>query len=373
MKTKITKIQITPAKIELNEPFVISKGPLTHASITVVIIHLENGLFGTGECCPFRTIHGETQQGSVIAGKGLAQLCIGEDATEIRHLVKKLDQSLSGHASIKCAFDMALYDVNAKLLSVPLYKFLLGDRHKKIYTDMTVSLLEKSKMAAKAEKYAADGFPALKIKLGDRPSIHDVERIDAIRYTIGDQLPLRVDANQGWNYIEAMRALDGLFEYNIEHCEAPIPAGNMRDLKRLSNESPIPIMGDESVFNHYDAYQMLAESCIDLINIKLGKSGGISHAMKIAGIAQAAGVYCQVGCFSETRLGISALAHFTMAWDNIIYYDMDSPLMQSEDPIIGGLHYEKDWEVVVSDDPGHGASYDPDFLKRFESITIEES
>lgn len=371
MKTKITKIEIIPAQIELNEPFVISKGPLTHSSITVVIIHLENGLFGTGECCPFRTIHGETQQGSVIAGKGLAQLCIGEDATEIRYIVKKLDKSLSGHASIKCAFDMALYDVNAKLVSLPLYKYLQGDRHKKIFTDMTVSLLEKEKMVAKSQKYAADGFPALKIKLGDRPSINDVERIKAIRQAIGDELPLRVDANQGWNYLEAFRALEGLQEYNIEHCEAPIPAGNFIDLRRLRDESPIPIMGDESVFNHHDAYYMLAESCIDLINIKLGKSGGISHATKIAGIAQAAGVYCQVGCFSETRLGISALAHFTMAWNNIIYYDMDSPLMQSEDPIIGGLQYQKDWEVVVSDEPGHGASYDPEFLNRFEALTVE--
>ena len=57
--------------------------------------------------------------------------------------------------------------------------------------------------------------------------------------------------------------------------------------------------------------------------------------MKIAGIAEAAGVYCQVGSFSESRLGITALAHFSMVWDNIIYFDMDSPLMHSFDPVVG--------------------------------------
>jgi L-alanine-DL-glutamate epimerase-like enolase superfamily enzyme len=160
-------------------------------------------------------------------------------------------------------------------------------------------------------------------------------------------------------------------DLNIEHCEAPIHSGNLMHLARLREISPIAIMGDEAVFSHLDAFQTLSRGCIDLINIKLGKSGGICHAMKIAGIAEAFGVYCQVGSFSESRLGITALTHFSMAWDNIIYFDLDSPLMQSEDPIIGGMTYHKDWQVTVSDEPGIGADYDPDFLKRFETLSIE--
>ena len=129
-------------------------------------------------------------------------------------------------------------------------------------------------------------------------------------------------------------------------------------------------MGDESVFSHQDAYRMLASDCISLINIKLGKSGGICHAMKIAAIAQASGVFCQVGSFSETRVGITALTHFSMAWDNIIYYDLDSPLMQSEDPVIGGMTYHPDWHVTVTEEPGHGADFDPVFLNKFETIKV---
>ena len=236
---------------------------------------------------------------------------------------------------------------------------------------MTVSLLEEKKMVAKAAKFASDGFPVLKIKLGDRPSTKDIDRIGAIRDEIGYEIPLRIDANQGWNYLEARIALLGMEEYDIEHCEAPVPALNFIDLRKLRDESPIPIMGDESVFSHQDGYRMLAEGCIDLINIKLGKSGGICHAMKIAGIAEAAGVYCQVGSFSETRVGITALTHFSMAWDNIIHYDLDSPLMHSEDVVQGGMQYHKDWEVTVDDTPGHGASFDPKFLKKFEKFTIK--
>jgi len=367
---QIDKIEITPTQILLNEPFVISKGPLTHARNTVVRIFIKDGMHGTGECCPYRTIHGETQAGTVASGIDLAELILGEDAREIRKINTLINKSLAGNASIKCAFDMALYDLNAKMQGIPLYRYLNGHKDKKIYTDMTVSLLAVDEMVKRAKKFVADGFPVLKVKLGKRPSSTDVKRISAIRDAIGVEIPIRIDANQGWNYQEAIYALKALGEMNIEHCEAPVAAANIIDRKRLRDNSPIPIMGDESVFNHHDAYRNLSMGAIDLINIKLGKSGGIENAMKVAAIAEAAEVYCQVGSFSETRHGITALTHFSMAWDNILYYDLDSPLMQTEDPIEGGMIYHKDWQVTVTEEPGIGCDFDPVFLKRFETMKV---
>lgn len=370
MNARINSIEITPLQIELNEPFIISKGPLTHAKITVVKIFTDQGLYGIGECTPFRTIYTETQEGTVAAGKLIAELLIGQDATQLRKLIRLMDQTLTGNASIKAAFDMALYDLNAKLVNQPLYQYLQGDRDKKIYTDMTVSLLEKDEMVEKAIKYSSQGFPVLKIKLGQRPSRKDVDRMCAIRKAVGE-LPLRIDANQGWNYTEALYALDAMSDLKIEHCEAPIYSNNRFHLKALRDKSPIPIMGDESVFSPLDAFQLVSLGCIDMINIKLGKSGGICHAMKIASIAESIGMYCQVGSFSESRLGISALVHFSMAWDSIIYFDLDSPLMQSIDPIQGGMVYHDDWRVTIDESPGIGADYDIKFLNKFDSVIIK--
>ncbi len=366
----IRKIEIIPTRLLLNEPFVISKGAISHARNTVVKIYIEDGRYGIGECCPYRSIHGETMVGQVAIGKDIAKILIGKNPLETKKHITMMDKLITGNASIKCAFDMALYDLNAKIAELPLYAFLGGTNDKEIYTDNTVSLLEKDKMVEKARKFVDMGFPILKVKLGDRPSKNDVSRIQAIRKEIGMNIPIRIDANQGWNYFEASYALDALQDLNIEHCEEPVPAPNIRDQKRLTKESPIPIMADEAVFDHRDAYRILAENAADLINIKLGKAGGIENAMKIASICEAAGVYCQVGSFSESRLGISALVHFDMVWDHIIYHDLDSPLMMSEDPIIGGLQYSDSWQVTVDDTPGHGADYDPDFLNMFESVQI---
>ncbi|MBC7884843.1 MAG: dipeptide epimerase [Saprospiraceae bacterium] len=370
-KAIIHKIEIIPVMIKLHEPFVISKGALTHARNTIVKIYNADGVYGVGECCPYRSIHGETQTGTVAFAKDLATALIGADPREIHTHVALMDRMIVGNASVKCAFDMALYDLVSKVDGLPLYAFLQGDKEKIIYTDNTVSLLSKDRMVEKAIKFKEMGFPVLKIKLGERSSIKDVERMEAIRNAVGNDLPLRIDANQGWNYIEAWRALHAMKDMKIEHCEEPVQAGNTVDQARLTAISPIPIMADESVFNHKDAYKVLSQQAAHMINIKLGKSGGICNSMKVAAITQAADVYCQTGSFSESRLGITALVHFDMVWDNIIFHDLDSPLMLSEDPVIGGMTYQKDWQVTVDNTPGHGADFDPDFLKRFETYTIK--
>jgi len=367
----IHKIEIYPTQLLLSEPFVISVGAITHARNTVVKIYLSDGSYGIGECCPYRSIHGETIEGQVAVAKDIAKAFIGKNPRNIKRLNHIQNRVFKNNASIKAAFDIALYDLNAKLVDLPLYAYLGGDNTKKIYTDNTVSLLEKDKMVAKALKFQEMGFPVLKIKLGERPGKKDVERIQAIRNAIGDQLPLRADANQGWYYQDARYVFDAMKELNFEHCEEPVHALNIIDQKRLTAESPVPIMADEAVFNHHDAQRIISEKAAHLLNIKLGKSGGIENAMKVASIAEAAGVYCQVGSFSESRLGISALLHFDLAWDNIIYHDLDSPLMMSEDPIIGGLQYNKDWQVTIDDTPGHGADYDPKFLEMFECIVVK--
>ena len=367
----INRVEIYPTKLLLSEPFVISVGAITHAKNTVVKIYLSDGRYGIGECCPYRSIHGETPEGQVVIAKDIAKNLIGKDPRNTKRHLHMMNRVMKNNASIKCAFDMALYDLNAKIVELPLYAYLGGDNTKEIYTDNTVSLLEKEKMVEKAVQFKEMGFPVLKIKLGERPSKKDVERIEAIRVAIGFDLPLRTDANQGWNYYDASYALNAMVDLNIEHCEEPIPAANIRDQRRLTAESPIPIMADEAVFNHHDALRILSENAADLINIKLGKTGGIENAMKVASICEAAGVYCQVGSFSESKLGISALVHFDLAWDNIIYHDLDSPLMMSEDPIIGGMQYSDKWQVTVDDTPGHGADYDPAFLKMFECLVVE--
>jgi L-Ala-D/L-Glu epimerase len=370
---KITKIELFKLNTPLTEPFVIAIETITNAESVAVKITTDTDIVGWGECNPYRSIAGETQGTAFEAGQFLAKILRGhsdsigkeQDATALNDCIRLMDKMLTGNRCIKSAFDMALYDIAARAANMPLYQFLGGSNNRSISTDMTVGISTPVRMAATAFKFKNQGFPAIKVKLGTTMK-EDVARIRAIRETIGNALPLRIDANQGWDEATAIATLRALERFDIEHCEQPIAARNVKGLARVRAASPISIMADEAVFDHFDALNLVQHAACDYFNIKLAKSGGISNALKINAIAEAAGIKCQVGCFSETRLAMSALMHFTLACPNVVHFDLDAPLMLSQDPVVGGLVYGENGSVFIDDGVGIGAAFDADFLKGLE-------
>lgn len=367
---KITKIEIYEMTIPLKAPFVISLGPITHAENTVIRIHAGQGLYGTGECSPFPTIHGETQAGNQAVAKSLARLWLGKDPLAIQDRMDELEKAIAFNPCIKSAFDMALYDLKAKFCGLPLYQLLGGSQQKTLETDMTVGIGSPEKMAKEAAAFVEEGFSKIKIKVGGTTK-EDVARVQAIRAAVGDHIALRIDANQAWSVERAIQTLKALQDFDIEHCEAPIPRWNMQHLAEVKAKSPIPIMADEALFDQHDASRLIQWNSVDYFNIKLSKTGGIRNAIQVVAIARGAGIPCQVGCFSETRLGISTLAHFSLAYSNIVHFDMDSPLMHSEDPVINGVTYHSGGRVKVPTLAGIGADFQDSYLANLPKETIQ--
>lgn len=358
---RITEIHLHPLTVPLIEPFVISFGPITHARNVVVRVHTEDGLVGTGEASPFPTLVGETQETALAIGRDLAKLWIGEDALALHERLTQIERAVPGHATIKSAFDLALHDLAGKAANLPLYRLLGGAPPAPFFTDMTVSLAKPDVMVEQATRFLEDGFPQLKLKLGGDPAL-DVERVRAVRAAIGDGVPLRVDANQGWDVSGALHALRGIAPLSVDYCEEPVPRWNHEGLTRVAERSPVPIMADESVFDHRDALRIARAGAVELVNIKLSKSGGIANALRICSIAEAAGMRCQVGCMAETRHALTALVHLAAARPVIAHHDLDSSLMQAEDPVVGGIQYHGKGEWRVGDAPGIGAEFDDTVL-----------
>jgi L-alanine-DL-glutamate epimerase-like enolase superfamily enzyme len=366
---KIAKIEIYKLNVPLTEPFVIAIETITNAESIAIKISCDNGIVGWGECNPYRSIAGETQATCFEAAQFLAKILRGQNPTAIQETIALMDKMLAGNRCIKSAFDMALYDIAAQAAQIPLYQYLGGQNNRSIETDMTVGIGHPEKMAAAALRFKQAGFPAIKVKLGTNKK-DDVERIRQIRAAIGMDIPVRIDANQGWDEATAIATLRALDAYDIEHCEQPIAAWNIGGLARVRAASPIAIMADESVFDHFDALRLVRHDACDYFNIKLSKSGGIQKALKINAIAEAAGIKCQVGCFSETRLAMTALMHFILACPNVVHFDLDAPLMLSDDPVLGGVIYGENGSVFMDDAIGIGAYYSEDFLKTLASIEI---
>ena len=356
----IQSIEIYKSPIQLKEPFKISLGILTHAENVIVKINTSNGLTGYGECSPFMTINGESMDTCFVVAQYLAQILKGKNPLDIEACTLLMDSVIYANSSIKSAFDIALYDIAAQDAGLPLYAFLGGNNNKEIITDYTVSIDHPQKMADDAVKIKANGFQVIKVKLGHQEK--DVERIRIIREAIGMEIPLRIDANQGWDIATAISILHELAPYNIQHCEEPIPRWNYMKLSNIRKHSPIKIMADESCCDHHDARRLIDLQACDSLNVKLGKSSGIFKALKIIKIAEDNNFNIQLGGFLESRLAFTAAAHLALASDSIVYFDFDTPLMFIEDPVTGGITYDNKGVITVPDTLGLGAVIDETYL-----------
>ena len=363
----ITGIDIFQAKIPMVAPFRIALGVTDKAEYLFVRINTDGGVSGWGETTPFSFITGDTQAINAAAAEDLAKLILGKDPLDIEGRVTEMSRFLAFNSSVRSAFDMALYDVAGRVAGLPLYA-LLGGGKRPLETDMTVGIDDPAAMAEKAAQLKQSGVPAIKVKLGTTAE-EDVQRIKSIREAIGDELPLRIDANQGWDFPTAVTVLRRLESAGIEYCEQPIAHWDFDNFRRLREQVSTPIMADESVFDHHDAFKLTAGGCCDYLNIKLAKSGGIHTALKINAVGEASGVKCMLGCMLETRLGLTAAAHLASAKPNIRYVDLDGHFMLKEDPIVGGASWDGG-TITLPDDPGIGAEVDPAFLEGCECVTV---
>ncbi len=364
---KFTAFEIYKYSIPI-EPFTIATGTMHFAQNVLVKAYTDNGLTGYGECSAFPMIVGETQATGFEMAKDFARIWKGKDAADIDSRLAELHLYTAGNYTIKSAFDMLLYDLVAKQAGVPLYRYL-GGKKRDIITDVTIGIDRPESMAASAAKFVTQGFQIIKVKLGKKPD-NDIQRIKAIRQAIPADVDIRIDANQGWTFDEAVYALNQLAQYNISFCEQPMRTYNDEWLPELCRQSPIAIMADESVYTHYDADRIIRNKAVSLINIKLAKSGGINEAIKINQVAQANGMPCMLGSMLESRLALTANVHFAMAFTNLQFFDLDTCLLgQLADPVVGGFWYNG-MALEINDEPGIGATVDQAYLDKLESIKI---
>jgi L-alanine-DL-glutamate epimerase-like enolase superfamily enzyme len=142
------------------------------------------------------------------------------------------------------------------------------------------------------------------------------------------------------------------------------------ELPRVKKESPIAIMADECCGDEHDAERLIKLNACDYMNIKLGKSGGIFKALKMARMAEKAHIHLQVGAMLESRLAMTAFAHYALCSPAIVHFDFDTALMFREDPVTSGITYENNGVVKVPETVGLGATIDENRLNTMEKKII---
>jgi L-alanine-DL-glutamate epimerase-like enolase superfamily enzyme len=330
-------INAKPVDLKLTIPFRIARGVQLTSPNAIVQINYDE-YTGYGEAAPDE-YYGENQQ-TVLACVSAFAGNLGDDPFVIEDIIHRLDKVIRFNPSAKAAVDMALYDLMGKVLGVPLYKLLgLNPKHTP-HTSFTIGIDTPVEMAKKA--LIAKDYPILKIKVGTK---HDLDIIKAIRDVTN--AVIRVDANTGWTPKEAIKTINALAPYNIEFVEQPIVAHDLSGLKLIRDNVPIPIIADESCVTVEDIPRVA--ECVDGVNLKLMKCGGIRHALKMIHVARAHNLRVMIGCMIESSLAITAAAHLTPLVD---YADLDGHLLISDDPYVG-VTVEKG-KLVLPDSAGLG-------------------
>ncbi len=317
-------------ELPLVHTFTIARGSERAARTVLFRLHW-NGLTGLGESAP--TPRYQESVESVLAFFAQHAPVVDDPYS--------LDVLLTGiPPAARCGFDLALHDLIGKDVGRPLWRLLGLDRHATPFTSFTIGLDGMSATLAKLE--AIRSHPIVKLKLGGGD---DVERVAAVRSRYTGTL--RVDANEAWTPDEAVRILGELERYEIEFCEQPIPAGTPERLRFIRERSAIPLVADEDARDARDLPALAG--CVDGVNVKLVKCGGIRGALGMIATARALKLKLMLGCMVESAILATAAAQLSPLVD---WADLDGPFLTASDPF-EGLSYAGG-KLLLPDGPGLG-------------------
>ncbi len=333
-----------PIDLSLKDAFAIARSSRKTAENVIVCLEHE-GIKGYGEAAP----NSYYQQDQASALQALEQIAaqLGNDPSDIEEISAHLWHKFPDQLAAVAAVDMALYDWRGKKLGEPLWRTLGLDAATAPLTSFTIGIDSPARMVRKVRE-AAD-YPVLKLKVG---TDDDEGILKAIRGETDK--PLRVDANGAWKSEEAAAKIEALAKYDLEFVEQPLPPGNTEALRQLRGEAGVPIIADESVITPGDVPKMAG--CVDGINIKLAKCGGITPALEMIRLARAAGLKVMLGCMIESSIGISAAAQLAPLAD---YADLDGNLLINNDPA-RGVEVEKG-KLILKEAAGLGVELISDF------------
>lgn len=232
---------------------------------------------------------------------------------EIARVNDFMDQAIAGNTSAKAAVDIGIHDAAGKALKVPVYDLLGGKSREQVELAWSMGFKDFDASVHEAKEYIKLGFKVMKVKVGKNIR-EDGKLVETLRDIFGPDVPLRMDANQGYSPVEAVGLLNRTAEFNPESFEQPVKKWNLEGMRYVRNHShSVPIMADESISSLQDAHNVIQAGAADYYNIKVGKVGGLYRACQVAAMVEAAGFQAAAGSNLELGIGEAASVHFILS------------------------------------------------------------
>jgi o-succinylbenzoate synthase len=359
---RIERMIIHKRTIPLKRPFVTAVRTANAIDVLIIEVQDSDGRSGWGEAPTSWRVTGESVESVTAAVMDpLKDTLVGLATEDPELLSVVMERAVIRNSSARMAVECALYDLAARVVGVPLFQYL-GASIAEVRTDMTLSAVvtdpEIDVLSRTASEFANAGFATLKVKMGAGGD--DVKALNAIRKAVGAKVHLRVDANQAWSRQEAVRIITTFEDtgLGVEFVEQPVSRDDIDGLAYVTSHVETPIMADEAVWTRRDLHDIVQRRAVDMVNIKLAKSGGLREALELATLARESGIGIIAGCMAESHVGIAAAAALASVIDSservgAIPHDLDGGLLVTHSPVEGGVRYEGE-RLLLSEMPGTG-------------------
>lgn len=352
---RITSFEVRPLALVPRVALTVAYGSYPVFEYALLLLHTDDGAVGLGEAAPDPVVTGETQAAVMGALEAMGRGLVGRDPLDLTALLTEAEAAAPGFPAALAAVDSALYDLAGKALGVPVAALLGGQVRAGMQLYPVVPMDTPEAMAALAASFGPLSRPVLKLKVGSPDLDLDVARVDAVAATVGSDVRLRLDANQGWgNAPTAIEAVRKLSAYTLDYVEQPVAAGDLEGLAAVTAAVDVPVMADESCHTAADALAIVRLHAADLINIKLMKCGGIRRALDLVAVAEAAGVGCILGSMVESSIGSAAGMALAVARPAIASCELIGPLFVSGDPATGYVVNPVTGWAAATSGPGLG-------------------
>ena len=342
---------------EIVIPFAISSETLTTADFVLVTITDGSGISGIGEASPFPTLTGDNVAGVYPVVKHLLGQLQGRTAQAGLQFLKTLrTESFAVSPSAYVGVEMALWDLYAKQLAVPLAELWGGAMRRQAVTDITLPIMTPSTVEGFWSRFKNYGFTQLKVKVSGRIQ-DDLDLIFALTKLVPKSTRLTLDGNQGYRKESAKTLLQRLSEGNVRPIffEQPLPADDWDGSSRLENESGIPVCLDETVVTPAHAIRVVREKTARMINLKIMKSG-IAETAQIITIAQAANIGLMIGGMLESEIAMGTSLQLALGVGGIEHFDLDTPFFFKNLVCTDSPWHSGKAELRRSELPGNGLS-----------------
>ncbi|MDX3908117.1 MAG: enolase C-terminal domain-like protein [Pigmentiphaga sp.] len=353
----IDRVEIVPCSQRQDDPsWRFARGTITHVDGWLVKLVARNGQTGYGHVLGTPIFQPDTARIEPVL-EALRQVVAGSDAFGLEAMHRRLEAAAAGEMCVLSGFVCAVYDLQARLLGVPLHVLLGGKVRDSVDASRLVSIKSPEEMASHADKLAKQGYRFLKLKLSGEPGL-DIERVRTVRERVGESLVLTVDANQAYGPDDAIRVCRELRPFGVAMMEQPVPAADVEGLCRVHAAGELPIEADEAIGDLAGLVRLIGMGAADSYNLKLHYLGGIRNTLIAVRLCEAAGVGYRFGAIFGPRLLAAQGVHVASVARNIHAGAELAEFDHLLDDPFEGLEV-RDGALAVSAEAGSGVTYRP--------------